>query len=193
MRIAIDCGHNPPGDIGALSVDGKLAEFVEAHKIVSFAYRMLFQKGFEIVNFAERLKAKVQIVNQAKPNLAVEVHLNSCGDPKQRGALCLYYPSQKSRDLSRFILEGIHNCSAIGIVGSALIKKRGVYAGHFRLDPSKPILYFLRKTRCPAVVIEPLFLSSPDDCELLAKGSGVHEMIAAGIYNGIIEWARLYR
>jgi len=192
MRIAIDCGHNPPGDLGSTSSEYKLAEFVEAHRIVSYVYRELYEKGFQIVNFAERLKTKVQIVNKSKPDIAIEVHLNSCSDVKQRGALCMYYPSQKSRDLARFILKEIGNVSAVGIIGSALIKKRGVYVGNFRLDPSYPILYFLRKTKCPAVVVEPLFLSNTEDCKLLKRGQ-IHKIIAEGIYLGILDYMRLYK
>ena len=193
MRIAIDCGHNPPSDLGAISTKYNLAEFIEAHKIVSYCYKMLYDKGFEIVNFAERLKTKVQIVNQSKSDIAIEVHLNACSNPKASGALCLYYPTQKSRDLADYILKGIHKVSSIGIVGSALIRKRGVYVGNLRLDPSKPIIYFLRKTKCPAVVVEPLFLSSNSDCALLNGSVPIHEIIAKGIFEGIIDWMRLYR
>lgn len=191
MKVALDCGHNPPSDLGAISQKHNLAEFVEAHKIVSFAYEDLYEEGFQIVNFAERLKTKVQIINKEKPLpvCAVEVHLNNHSSPEPRGALCLYYPTKKSRLLSEFILDNICDLAGIHRNGVALIKKRGIYVGNFRLDPSKPIIYFLRKTKVPACVVEPLFLSNDEDCELLTR-KNIHAIIATGIVKGIMEYVK---
>lgn len=190
MRVAIDTGHNPPEDLGAISVEHKLCEYIEAHEIVSHANRLLYAQGIELVNFGETLKRKVKLVNKARPNIAIEVHLNSSNSEKARGALCMYYPQKRSRDLARFILQGIKDATLAPILGSSL-PTRGAYIGHYRLDPSKAILYFLRKTKCPAVVVEPLFISNKEDADLLRK-SRIHNTIAAGIYLGVIQYAKIY-
>ena len=193
IKVALDCGHNAPDDLGAISEKYGFAEFVEAHKIVSYAYKSLYDQGFQIVNFAERLKAKVQIINRERPLpvCAVEVHLNNHTSSKPRGALCLYYPTKKSKLLSQFILDNICKMAGFHKNGIALIKKRDIHIGNFRLDPSYPIIYFLRKTKVPACVVEPLFLSNDEDCELLRK-EHIHAIIASGIVLGIREYVKTF-
>lgn len=191
MKIAVDCGHNPPEDYGCTNLHHNLAEFVECHKIISHVYDSLWREHIRIVNFAERLKTKVWIVNKAKPVCAVELHLNSSSNPKARGSLCMYYPTKKSEQLAKFILDNIGKIINQPKLGISL-PTRGAYVGNYQLDPSKAILYFLRRTKCPAVVVEPLFLSNDQDVYLLKKLK-YHRYIATGIFLGILDYLRIYK
>lgn len=114
--------------------------------------------------------------------LAVELHFNS--NVNAQGSECLYYPgSESGKELSDMILkefehidlfqpnrgskEGWYKMDSPGVVD---------YAGD--VDGDESIDYFLRKSKCTAVIVEPQFIYHMDDimnnsveaCRAIADG-----------------------
>ena len=111
------------------------------------------------------LREKVAFINSHDPAFAVEIHFNSAivnGEHVGEGCETLMYPgSIKGRRLAetlqgaqyqlfqpyRGVKEGWHRQDRPGVVD---------YQGD--VDGDETINYFLRKTKCPAVILEPDFI-----------------------------------
>lgn len=107
------------------------------------------------------LKQKTTFINSWSVNsydIAVEVHLNADpdadrpGDPVARGSETLYFPgSQRGLAVAETIQ---HDLSAI------FPPNRGAKEGYYRMNPANGPDWFLRKTRCTAVIVEPEFIEN---------------------------------
>jgi len=113
------------------------------------------------------LSWKVRAINSLSPDIAIETHLNAYFDPKVSGCETLYYPENDNEKIAKII-----QFELVSKIGN---RDRGVKA---RED-----LFILRRTYCPTFIIEPLFLTNPDDRKLLSSP----EIIAQGIVNAIKE------
>lgn len=128
-----------------------------------------------------KLGQKVDFINQQpEVDMAVEIHFNQTpnGLPsnakKWSGALTLYMPgSTKGKQLAeavQFELEGIYGRHW-----------HGVAEGWYRMDKKNGPDYFLSKTKCPAIIIEPEFIFRK---ELIQE---TREEACKGIANGILK------
>jgi len=98
---------------------------------------------------------RVRDVNDLDPEYAVELHLNASRDESVRGCECLFFPgSERGEELA------VHFASYLSEVLHT--RNRGVRA---RED-----LYFLRATRCPAIITEAEFVSHPDVAWGISEG-----------------------
>jgi len=180
MRIAIGAGHNPP-DYGRVNEQKHLAEYIEACKIVALLKDALWLDRFEIVDFCGRLKEKVNKINKSRADLALEIHLNGSDNVNAKGAEFLYYPSDGSEALARAIEHSFRDVLSIPV--------RGSFVGNLRRDTKNPICYILRKTRCPCVIVESLFITNPKEAEMLADGI-IQRKIALAIAVGVKNYVR---
>jgi len=152
--ILVSAGHHPFRK-GA-SFEG-MTEFNEASIWTSLIAHYI--GGDVMVVPTGVLKEKVAFINEQKDvSIAIEVHFNSAknadGEHIGRGCETLYYPNSK---------KGIE---AAKIVQSAMAKlvspDRGIKEGYFRLDPNNGVDYFLAKTKCTSLIIEPEFIHRKD-------------------------------
>ena len=108
------------------------------------------------------LPEKVHFINTHNPILALEIHFNASENAKAKGFETLYYPgSEKGEALAILTNDALAMCFA---------NNRGVKEGWYRqdrpgykdydgdIDGDETPLYFLQKTKCPAVIIEPEFI-----------------------------------
>jgi len=101
------------------------------------------------------IKDKVQFINDRDPvdSIAVEIHFNSAkddqGTPIGEGAETLYYPdSVKGRVIATKVQAAL----------AGLFRDRGVKEGWYRMQKRFGPDYFLARTKCPAIIIEPDFI-----------------------------------
>jgi len=113
---------------------------------------------------SSRLGDKVRESNSKHPTLAIEVHFNACGNCGAKGSEILYCPNSKAGEEIAFRL---------GNATRAYNKFRGAKEGWYKMD--RPGIvdfvgdvdgdenpdYFLRKTNCPAIILEPEFIHNP--------------------------------
>lgn len=111
---------------------------------------------------AGTLPEKVHFINIHNPIMALEIHFNASPNAKAKGFETLYYPgSEKGKALATATNEALSMCFA---------SNRGVKEGWYRQDSpgvkdydgdiecDESPLYFLKKTKCPAVILEPEFI-----------------------------------
>ena len=104
---------------------------------------------------SSRLGSKIQYINDTLrdligPHLAIEIHFNSDPGRQGRGSETLYYPkSHIGKDFANQIQE------QLSIIYGP---NRGAKEGWYQMNPEKGPDYFLAKTNCPALIIEPEFI-----------------------------------
>lgn len=175
FKIALSMGHTPnaPGASSGLVTEYGLTSAV----IGDLAFR-LDKAGHEpwIIG-ADSNRDQVKDINKLKPDFGLELHFNSYGMEHFNGTEVLHSGSAKGRDLAADICDSI-----VDILGT---KNRGCPVGNYELNKRKPIIEIIRKTACPFVVVEPLFLSNKADFEKIDI-----TLISVGILKGILRyWA----
>lgn len=115
------------------------------------------------------LRDKVKYINERDPALAIEIHFNSAiarGKHVGRGCECLYKPEDhRSRHAAQQIQLDL---------APYFQPDRGAKEGWYRMDfpgrvdyhgdvdGDEKVDYFLRATKCPAVIVEPEFIHNID-------------------------------
>ena len=105
------------------------------------------------------LKNKVDFINSRIMNgdIALEIHFNSAmskGEHVGRGSKTLYYPGSTT---GKALAEVIQDALA-----TIFPPDRGVKEGWYHMDPARGADFFLAKTKCPAVILEPEFVHRSD-------------------------------
>lgn len=164
--IFLSAGHDPTSK-GASYMN--FNEFDEASKWVDMISSYFSETEISTVP-AGSLRDKVRYINtMAKvfpgAHIAVEVHFNSAknadGINIGSGSETLYYPgSEKGEKFARIMQKHL----------SEIFKpNRGVKEGWYQGNPEKGALFFLKSTKCPALIIEPEFIHK----EPVIKGNRV--------------------
>lgn len=169
--IAISPGHYPEKP-GACH-DG----FCEYDEAVRWADLLcdLLGPGNAVRVPGKHLKDKVAFINARTPGIAVavDIHFNAAadaeGNPVGRGCETLYMPDS---DDSKCLAEACH-----AALVSVFTPDRGVKEGWYRMQKKFGPDFFLAKTPCPAIIIEPDFIhrrelitaGREEACRLLAK------------------------
>lgn len=169
-KLAISVAHHE-GAKGATFNDLNEYDLSKLISAIVFDYTRLYfndeESGFtaEMVPVG-KLKDKVAYINENNFDAAIEIHFNACGNCGASGHEVLYYPKST---------EGQLLALSINKFLKQLDKKdRGVKEGWYRMDQpnivdydgdvegDETINYFLEKTNCPAVIIEPQFIEKMD-------------------------------
>lgn len=117
------------------------------------------------------LQSRVDVAEAAKAALFVSLHENSLtGTTSGTETYHYYYASENAKLLAELIQTNL--VSALGL------PDRGVQSAGF---------YVLRKTTMPAVLVEGMFLSNPNEALLLADPA-VRQRIAAAVGAGVVTY-----
>jgi N-acetylmuramoyl-L-alanine amidase len=175
-KIVIDFGHGYPPDTGAIGPSGlKESEICEElglrfGNLLELLGTKIFytrEKG-EFINLSER----VSFANKINADLFLSVHLNTSSNEKAEGTSTFYfatsdYYSPRGKKLAEFIHKELVEA----------IKRRDdrVHGRNFGV---------LRETRMVAVLLEPLFITNPEEESLLKKEDFLQK-IAVAIFDGV--------
>lgn len=129
-----------------------------------------FASGFKMRD----MKARKAIIQQAKPDIVVSVHMNFYANSSARGAQVFYKPnSEISKELAMIMQE--------------LFVKHLPQA---RKTPSVGDFYMLTCTNTPGVLVECGYLSNPEEEKLLISND-YQEKVAYQIFCGIVGYFNL--
>lgn len=172
MNILLSAGHHSQKK--GVSFEG-FNEHDEAIEWVKILNEILGEDS-TIVPFMT-LPHKVQFINTNKATMAIEIHFNSAqveNDAGElvhvgRGSETLYYPKSVTGKKNALIMQE-H-------LSNVFSPDRGAKEGYYQTNPAKGADYFLRKTKCPSLIIEPEFIHKKSDiiekrqagCEAIAK------------------------
>lgn len=181
--VVVDCGHgeNDPGKIGVNDILEKDINL----KIGKLVEKKLKKKKFKVVmtrtedkiladedsdnKKAQDMKARVALINETKPFLAVSVHQNSYHDEDVRGAQVFYYSHSAEGEAAAKLMQ------------EALLS---VDSGNTRQAKANDNYYLLKRTETPTIIVECGFLSNPQEAALLADEE-YQEKIADAIVDGV--------
>lgn len=184
-QIVLDAGHGgaDPGMVGinqALEKDINLA-------IAQKVYDLLVEEGYQVamtrvddngmdasgeMSKTEDLEARVELINEEKPTLAVSIHQNSYSDENVHGAQVFYYSSSEEGAVAAQIMQ------------DALL---AVDEDNTRKIESNSTYYLLNRTEVPTIIVECGFLSNASEADLLIEEE-YQQQIAIAITSGIIEY-----
>lgn len=180
FTVVIDAGHGGI-DGGVVGADG--VKESDLNLAYSKTLGEIFQRaGFNVVytrknegglyglatnGFKLRdMKERKRIVDQAKPNLLISVHMNKFSASYRSGPQVFF---QDDKSDGRSLAQSIQN-----VFNDFTGKVREPIAGDY---------YVCRETQCPAVIVECGFLSNPDECAALQTAQ-YREQICNLIFNG---------
>ena len=164
MIILISAGHYPERPGAAF---GSFNEYEEANHWAILITDYLIREGHEAMLVPTGvLRKKIDFINKHNPLLAVEIHFNSFKvweDANRDGIITddelhhagkgcetLYFPeSQKGAVLASNIQKEL---------AKIFSPDRGIKEGWYRMNKKNGPDYFLEKTSCPSVIIEPDFI-----------------------------------
>ena len=124
-------------------------------------------KYFKRRDMDERLK----IVEEVAPDLLISIHINKYASPSRRGAQTFYRAGSTGKELA----EEVQNSLNLSINKPLLGKEYRTATGDY---------YLLNKSKCPSIIVECGFISSPEDAKLLSSEdyqAYVAEVVSAGI------------
>jgi N-acetylmuramoyl-L-alanine amidase len=187
FTVVLDAGHGGV-DTGAISKSGTNERDINL-AIVQKLGNMLSSIGIRTIytrttqdalynNFShghklKDMKKRIELINQANPNLVVSIHLNSFNDSTAHGAQVFYKPKD---DYSAELAECLQELFVDNIPGSRSNSKEGDF-------------YILNNSPSAAILVECGFLSNPEE-EKKLKTDSYQEKIAYYIMCGIVSfWA----
>lgn len=169
MVINVHAGHNPHGKVACGAV-GLISESLENRRVKDLVIDELRRMGHTVYDCtvengltqSDVLTKIVKKSNAHSVDLDLSIHFNASSSTAANGAeVWVYNDKSKAVDKANDILN------AICLLG---FKNRGV--------KKSEKLYFLRKTKAPAIIIECCFVGSEKDVSLY----NAEEMAAAIVY-----------
>jgi hypothetical protein len=127
------------------------------------------------------LKSKIDFINNRIMNgdVAIELHFNAAvnakGENVGRGSETLHYPgSEKGMKLAQLCQD---------VLAENFPPSRGIKEGWYRMNKENGPDFFLDKSKCPAVILEPEFVHRS---ELIVKNREVTiNQLSEALLNGI--------
>ncbi len=172
--VCIVVGHSAAKG-GAYNQEKRIGEYDYNHVLASHIAERLHRRNVRpiIMYRGSSYTGMVNDVNATNADFAVELHCNSVIDGSVQGAETLYWhKSKRSKELAKRL-----QASVVGLLRE---NNRGI----------KPITRgergatFLRKTKMPAVILEPFFISNTKSLE---NGLVLREQIANVVAGALVE------
>ena len=183
VTIVLDPGHggSDPGKIGVNDVEEKTVNLEIAKRV----QKLLKKEKIDVVMTREKdtmltgrdgqatkvgdMKARVAMINETKPALAVSIHQNSYHQEGVKGAQVFYYSHSEDGKKAAEVMQ------------KALLS---LNTDNNRKAKANDTYYLLKRTEPPTIIVECGFLSNWEEAELL-KDKEYQESIAEAIVEGI--------
>jgi N-acetylmuramoyl-L-alanine amidase len=169
-RILLDAGHGPD-DPGLRGLDGRpeheitweIANRVEG-RLLARGVAVIPSRGPQTTPSASR---RAELANDESVELILSVHLNGLPSPHARGCAGYYYGN------GAFVSEAGRRFADLAV--DAIVARTATL--HCRTHPTTTAL--LRESRAPAVVVEPGFVTHPEEGRLLQRPAYQEDIAAA--------------
>lgn len=189
--IVIDVGHGG-WDPGKVSAGGLLEKDLN----LQIAFKLqaaLEEKGCRVILTRTKdtalggsngdstksadMRARIAVMEQEMPDYVISIHQNSYSDPSVHGAQVFYYSTSS---VSQSLAETIQDY---------LIQEAD--PENHRQAKTGNDYYILRKSPCPAVIIECGFLSNPEEAKKLAD-EDYQQKLADAVCHAVVEECKGY-
>lgn len=184
--VIIDAGHGggDPGKIGVgdilekdinLQIAKKVKELLEKEKVEVIMTReedRMLTGEDENTTKAADMKARVNLINETGPQLAVSIHQNSYSDSAIRGAQVFYYANSPDGEKAAKIMQ------------TALLACDGE---NKRQAKANDTYYLLKRTETPTIIVECGFLTNSEEAQKL-ESEEYQQSVAKAVCSGILEY-----
>lgn len=177
LVIAVDAGHGGK-DPGKVGINGELEKDINL-QIAKRVQELLEEKDISVLMTREEdvnqgdkredMDARVKLINEAKPDLAVSIHQNSFTDSSVKGAQVFYYSESEEGEIFAKLVQ------------DELLE---MDEDNRRMAKENNSYYLLKKTEVPVIIVECGFLSNPEEAEKLTTKE-YQETISKAIVKGI--------
>lgn len=178
-KVVVDFGHGYPPDPGAIGPGGVReseicedlgARFGNLVQLLGGDVRYARKQG----EFVE-LRKRAEAANNLRADLFISFHLNGSSGPADDGTSTYYFAQG-----AHFSAEGKRLAERIqkSLVVALGRKDAGIHGRNFEV---------LRKTIMPAVLLEPLFITNPQE-EKLLQDEAFRQKIAVAVCDGLKEY-----
>lgn len=182
--VVIDAGHGG-ADPGKVGVNEALEKDINL-EIAKRVRKLLEEKGVTVIMTREDdnslapegstnqkvtdMKARVSLIDETAPELAISIHQNSYHEAEIHGAQVFYYSHSTEGE------------KAAAIMQEALLSAD---AENTRQAKANDTYYLLKRTQFPTIIIECGFLSNPQEAEKLVSEE-YQEDLTKAIVKGIL-------
>lgn len=187
LKVAVVVGHSA-SDKGAVSVNGT-QEYDWNSVLAESLCEELRALGVEVVTherpagwYTPAMMHLVRAINADSPSCAIELHFDG-GLPEWHGASALHWPGST---LSEALAAGV----ALSAAKASGVRNRGAIA-QTKSSSGKP-LYFLKSTKCPAIILESHFGCNAED-HWLATHARDDGSLAREIAQAVVSWSHDWR
>lgn len=185
MKIFIDQGHNPQNPNAGAEANGVREQDVTYAVGIELAALLRSNPFFEVrlsrnspteqlgTSNSTSLAARVNAANSWGADYFISLHCNSSVNTSASGSeVYVYSTTSPAYPLGEDILVGLHNYTGL--------PNRGMFVN--------PLLYVLRWTNMPALLVEMGYLTNYTDAQLLSTDP---RSFARGIYSGMLTYFQL--
>ena len=196
MKILIDNGHGEETP-GKRSPDGKFREYLYAREIAEAIERELKTKGYDAERIVKEtidvtLEERVRRVNEVCERLGtsnvvfISIHCNASKNGEWGTARGWSAYTTKGKTKSDELATMLYVEAAKNFSGQII--RKDFSDG----DPDwEEGFYVLRKTKCPAVLIENFFMDNKKDLDYLTSDTGRKAIIKTHV-DALINWVNKY-
>ncbi len=162
--VALVVGHTPKSQ-GAVNDGHGVSEFMFNNALAPSVAKHLGLLGVRPIivyretssNGYNRLPGQV---NATEADICLSMHCNAFNDKPNGSEVLYYHGSANSKRLASLLLDGITDCLGL--------KNRGLRPVNYEYQGSKNDRggYLLKKTKMPAVIVEPFFIDADSSLNL---------------------------
>ncbi|NGX63660.1 MAG: N-acetylmuramoyl-L-alanine amidase AmiC [Candidatus Anoxychlamydiales bacterium] len=183
--IILDAGHGGL-DKGAKIQYPYLEEKRLSLSLTLLAKKYLEQLGYKVIltrakDYFVPLKKRVEFANEAKAEIFVSIHFNSCPNKTAHGIEIYYHNSLENKVKAKTSLN-LAQCILSDIIKKTKARSRGVKKGKFCV---------IKDTKMPAILIEAGFLTNPQERDNIRKTIYL-DKISLGIAEGVESFINKY-
>lgn len=174
MKVVVNIGHGPEGkDPGAVNNVLKVTEFKYNQDLSSALVAALKKAGHKVdivLQDARGVGMVAGACNALNPDVVVSLHSNAAENLNATGTETLYWHTSENGKKLANEIQG-------KMVAALGLPSRGIKA--------RDNLAVLRSTKCPAVIVEPFFISNDNDYKVAVAKL---PQLAQAIADGVTQW-----
>ena len=155
-----------------------VCEYFHCKTILGYLAKHLISCDYELHVIRGVIEERIEKINKLQPDFYIEIHLNGFTDQDVYGVESLNFGIHKNSLLCDYINQAIMT----GFQSFYKSKFHDEYIN--RGVKERNDLPILSETTCPAIIVEPLFITHRNSVILL-KERGMHEHIAKCIGRGL--------
>lgn len=185
LRVALFVGHRGPGTGSAAAGVDEYEQNQKAAVAIGAQLMLRGHQPFICTGQGEHsIEQRALLAETCKPDCAIACHFNA-HDSDAHGCEVLYHPADESASTLAL------TCAANIARATGVHMRHAEHCGTVQVDDLK-ILNYMHSSKIPAVLIEPLFLTSEPNRETLA-GENYFRNLGNAVADSVVVWAAVWK